>query len=59
MFLALGAGGQYIMVIRDMNMVIVTTSSDYNNDGMDHKKVQMVIEEVVPIFEVSEYNAKE
>lgn len=51
MFLALGAGGQYIMVIRDLNMVIVTTSSDYNNDGMDHQKVPMVIEEIVPLFE--------
>ncbi|MBX2977432.1 MAG: serine hydrolase [Ignavibacteriaceae bacterium] len=51
MFLALGAGGQYIMVIRDLNMVIVTTSSDYSRDGMDHQKVPMVIEEVVPLFE--------
>jgi CubicO group peptidase (beta-lactamase class C family) len=51
MFLALGAGGQYIMVVRDLNMVIVTTSSDYNGDGMDHKKVSMVIEEVVPLFD--------
>ncbi|MCF8242785.1 MAG: beta-lactamase family protein [Melioribacteraceae bacterium] len=51
MFLALGAGGQYIMVIRDLNMVIITTASDYNRDGMDHIKVPMVIEEVVPIFE--------
>lgn len=51
MFLALGAGGQYIMVIRDLNMVIVTTSSDYNQDGMDHQKIPMVIEEVVPLFE--------
>ena len=50
MFLALGAGGQYIMVIRDLNMVIVTTSSDYNNDGMDLKKVPMVIEDVIPMF---------
>ncbi len=53
MFLALGAGGQYIMVIRDLNMVIVTTSSDYNKDGMDHQKVPMVIEEIVPLFEDS------
>lgn len=51
MFLALGAGGQYIMVIRELNMVVVTTSSDYNRDGMDHQKVPMVIEEVVPMFE--------
>ncbi|MFZ0453580.1 MAG: serine hydrolase [Ignavibacteriaceae bacterium] len=51
MFLALGAGGQYIMGIRDLNMVIVTTASDYNRDGMDIIKVLMVIEEVVPMFE--------
>ncbi|HOI29643.1 MAG TPA: serine hydrolase [Melioribacteraceae bacterium] len=53
MFLALGAGGQYIMVIRDLNLVIVTTASDYSRDGMDHQKVPMVIEEVVPIFEAA------
>lgn len=52
MFLALGYGGQYIMVVRDLNMVIVTTSSDYNeSNGMAHAKVQMVIEEVVPLFD--------
>lgn len=53
MFLAPGAGGQYIMVIRDLNMVIVTTSSDYSHDGMDHQKIPMVIEEIVPMFEGS------
>ncbi|MCB0270795.1 MAG: hypothetical protein KDH95_21735, partial [Calditrichaeota bacterium] len=51
MFLALGAGGQYIMVISDMNLVIAITSSDYNNDGLDIKKLPMVIEDIVPIFE--------
>lgn len=52
MFLALGYGGQYIMVIRDLNMVIVTTSSDYNeSNGMAHAKVPMVIEEIVPLFD--------
>lgn len=51
MFLALGYGGQYIMIIRDMNMVIVTTSSDFNEEnGMAHQKIPMVIEEVVPLF---------
>jgi len=54
MFLALGYGGQYIMIIRDLNMVIVTTSSDYNeSNGMAHAKVPMVIEEIVPLFEDS------
>jgi CubicO group peptidase (beta-lactamase class C family) len=52
MFLALGYGGQYIMVVRDLNMVIVITSSDYNeSNGMALAKVPMVIEEVVPLFE--------
>ena len=51
MFLALGYGGQYIMIIRDLNMVIVTTSSDYNeSNDMAHAKVPMVIEEVIPLF---------
>ncbi|MDX9906912.1 MAG: serine hydrolase [Bacteroidales bacterium] len=51
MFLALGHGGQFIMIIRDLDMVIVTTSSDYNSDnGMGHRKVPMVIEELVPLF---------
>ncbi len=54
MFLALGYGGQYIMIIRDLNMVIVTTSSDYNeSNGMAFAKVPMVIEEIVPLFEGS------
>ena len=52
MFLALGYGGQYIMIIRDLNMVIVTTSSDHNeSNGMALAKVPMVIEEVVPLFD--------
>ena len=54
MFLALGYAGQYIMVIRDLNMVIVTTASDRNeSNGMAHAKIPMVIEEIVPLFEGS------
>ena len=49
MIIALGYGGQYIMVVRDQNMVIVTTSSDNNEDnGMAFQKIPMVIEEIVP-----------
>ena len=51
MFLALGAGGQYIMVIRDLNMVIVTTTSDYDSGYIARSKIPMAIEEIVPIFE--------
>lgn len=54
MALALGYGGQYIMIIRDLNMVLVTTSSDYNeSNGMALAKIPMVIEEIVPLFEDS------
>jgi len=52
MFLALGYGGQYIMIIRDLNMVLVITSSDYNEEnGMSLRKIPLVIEEVVPLFD--------
>ena len=50
MIVALGAGGQYIMVIRDLNMVVVTTASDYDNGKRARSKIPMVIEEVVPVF---------
>ena len=52
MAIAIGFGGQFIFVIKDMNLVIVTTSSDYNEStGMAFKKVPMVIEEIIPLFE--------
>lgn len=52
MILALGYGGQFIIVIRDLNMVIVITSSDYNeSNGLWLAKVPMVIEELAPLFD--------
>ncbi|MGP8322621.1 MAG: serine hydrolase domain-containing protein [Methanosarcinaceae archaeon] len=52
MVLALGWGGQYIFIIKDLDLVIVVTSSDYNEgNGVAHKKVPMVIEEIIPLFE--------
>ena len=52
MFLALGYGGQYIFVINDLNLIVVMTSSDYNEgNGMAFKKIPMVIEDIVPLFE--------
>jgi CubicO group peptidase (beta-lactamase class C family) len=50
---ALGHGGQYIMIIRDLNLVIVTTASDFDNGHIARSKIPMVIEEIVPIFEDS------
>ena len=52
MILALGFGGQYIMIVKDMNLVIVITSSDNNeNNGKALQKVSMVIEYVEPLFD--------
>ena len=51
--IALGHGGQYIMILRDLNMVVVTTASDYANGRMARSKVPLVIEEIVPLFENS------
>jgi len=48
--LALGFGGQYIMIIRDLNLVVVTTSSDYADGRTARSKVPMVIEKLVPLF---------
>lgn len=48
--IALGHGGQYIMIIKDLNMMIVTTASDYSNGPKARSKVPMVIEEIVPLF---------
>ncbi len=49
---AMGWGGQYIFIIRDLDLVIVTTASDYDEgSGEAHKKVPMVIEEIAPMFE--------
>lgn len=47
---ALGHGGQYIMIIRDLNLVIVTTSSDFESGKMARSKIPMVIEKIIPIF---------
>jgi len=49
--IALGFGGQYIFVVRDLNMVVVTTSSDYADSGIAFDKIPMIIERLVPLFE--------
>lgn len=47
---ALGHGGQYIMIIRDLNLVVVTTASDFENGRLARSKIPLVIEEIIPIF---------
>ncbi|RLE03091.1 MAG: hypothetical protein DRJ13_04865 [Bacteroidetes bacterium] len=51
MVIALGFGGQYIMIIRDLNLVVVTTASDYSNGHMARSKIPLVIEKFIPLFE--------
>lgn len=48
MSLALGWGGQYIIVAKDLNLVVITTASDYKNDKAN-SKIPMVIEEIIPM----------
>lgn len=47
MIIALGWGGQYIIVVKDLNLVVITTASDYENDKAN-SKIPMVIEEIIP-----------
>ncbi|MEW6195443.1 MAG: serine hydrolase [Bacteroidota bacterium] len=56
MFLALGAGGQYIMVIRDLNMVVVTASSDYNIEMVwIIKKYQWLLKRLFHFLKMTDY----
>ena len=48
---ALGHGGQYIMIIRDLGLVVVTTAKDFEDGRVARSKIPMVIEEIIPIFE--------
>ncbi|MFH0758930.1 MAG: serine hydrolase [Bacteroidota bacterium] len=48
---ALGHGGQHIMIIRDLNLVVVTTASDFESGKIALGKFPMVIEEIIPVFE--------
>ena len=47
MIVALGHGGQSIIVVKDLNLVVITTAADFEN-GLALSKVPMVIEEIIP-----------
>jgi len=51
LIIAFGHGGQYIMIIRDLNLIVVTTASDFESVEMALNKIPMVIEKIIPIFE--------
>jgi len=53
MIVALGHGGQFIIVVKDLGLVVITTASDFEND-MALSKVPMVIEEIIPMVNSSE-----
>ncbi len=48
--MALGWGGQYIMVIRDLDLIIVLTASNYYSHEEAFSQIEMVIEEIMPLF---------
>ena len=48
LFTAMGAGGQFITVIRERNMVVVTTASDYGEHDDWLSKIPMIVERIVP-----------
>lgn len=50
MVIALGFGGQHIFIIRDLNMVVVTTASDYADSDLAFAKIPLLIEKLVPLF---------
>ena len=39
------------MIVRDLNLVVVTTSSDYADGHMARSKIPLVIEKLIPLFE--------
>ena len=48
---AMGHGGQYIIIIKDLNLVIVTTSSDFDDGRTAQSKIPMALEKIAPLFE--------
>ena len=51
MISAMGHGGQYIMIIKDLDLVVITTASDFEDGNVARSKIPMVIEEIIPIFD--------
>lgn len=48
--LAVGWGGQYIIIQKELNLVCVITASNYNSDEKAFDEIPMVIEEIFPLF---------
>lgn len=47
---AMGHGGQYILIYKDLDLVIVTTASDFDDNGLASSKIPMAIERILPLF---------
>jgi hypothetical protein len=47
----MGHGGQYILIIKDLNLVIVTTASDFEDGSIAGSKIPMALEKIAPLFE--------
>ena len=50
MVVAMGFGGQYIMIIRELNLVVVTTASDFSSGHLARSKIPLVVEEIIPLL---------
>ena len=48
MIIALGWGGQFIIIVNDLNLVVITTASDYDNENASNK-IPLVVERIVPM----------
>lgn len=51
MVIALGSGGKYIMIIRDLGIVVVSTASNFDNGEKEFSTFPLVIEEILPLFD--------
>jgi len=51
MVIALGSGGKYIMIIPDMDMVVVSTASNFDNGEKAFSTFPLVIDEIIPLFD--------
>lgn len=48
MVVAIGWGSQFIMVVRDLKLVVVMTGSNFRNEEKEYSAFPMVIDEIIP-----------
>lgn len=53
MIVALGWGGQYILIVSDLDLVVATTGTVSEDDENGLARVRLVVEELAPLFEAA------